>query len=108
MNTAAMALHRNATEAPDATDPAQLRRQLRSAERRRKLRAVTLTLPLLAFLVAVFIVPLAGLMVRAIENPEVADTLGRTGAVLAHWDSRSAPPDAAYAALVRGEAMATV
>ena len=101
MNTAAMALHRNATGAPDAADPASLRRQLRSAERRRKLRAVALTLPLLAFLVAVFIVPLAGLMVRAIENPEVADTLGRTGEVLAHWDGHSAPPDAAYAALVR-------
>ncbi len=99
MNTAAMALPADAPQAAEAAAPTHLRRQLRTAERRRRLRSVALTLPLLAFLVAVFIVPLAGLMVRAIENPEVADTLGRTGAVLARWDGTSAPPDAAYAAL---------
>ncbi|MGI9219129.1 MAG: ABC transporter permease [Hydrogenophaga sp.] len=74
--------------------------QLRRAERRRKQRAVALTLPLLAFLVVFFLVPLASLLVRAVENPEVADALPRTGQVLAGWD-RSSPPDAAaYAAVV--------
>lgn len=74
--------------------------QLRRAERRRKQRAVALTLPLLAFLVVFFLVPLASLLVRAVENPEVADALPRTGQALADWD-RSSPPDAAaYAAVV--------
>ena len=74
--------------------------QLRRAERRRKQRAVALTLPLLAFLVVFFLVPLASLLVRAVENPEVADALPRTGQALAGWD-RSSPPDAAaYAAVV--------
>jgi putative spermidine/putrescine transport system permease protein len=74
--------------------------QLRRAERRRKQRAVALTLPLLAFLVVFFLVPLASLLVRAVENPEVADALPRTGQALAGWD-RSSPPDAAaYAAVI--------
>ncbi len=80
---------------------ASLRQQLRSAERRRNLQAFSLTLPLLVFLVAVFIIPLASLLVRAVENPEVADTLGHTGAALADWDRASAPPAAAFAALAR-------
>lgn len=74
--------------------------QLRRAERRRKLRAVALTLPLLGFLVVFFLVPLASLLVRAVENPEVADALPRTGQSLAQWDRDSPPPSAAYAALL--------
>ena len=74
--------------------------QLRRAERRRKQRAFALTLPLLAFLVVFFLVPLASLLVRAVENPEVADALPRTGQALARWDRDSPPPAAAYAAVI--------
>lgn len=74
--------------------------QLRRAERRRKQRAVALTLPLLAFLVVFFLVPLASLLVRAVENPEVADALPRTGQALADWDRQSPPDAAAYAAVI--------
>ncbi len=73
--------------------------QLRRAERRRKQRAFALTLPLLAFLVVCFLVPLASLRVRAVENPEVADALPRTGQALARWDRDSPPPAAAFAAV---------
>jgi putative spermidine/putrescine transport system permease protein len=74
--------------------------QLGRAERRRKTRAFALTLPLLAFLLVFFLVPLASLLVRAVENPEVADTLPRTGQALADWDRISPPPAAAYAAVL--------
>ena len=74
--------------------------QLGRAERRRKTRAFVLTLPLLVFLLAFFLVPLASLLVRAVENPEVADALPLTGQALADWDRDSPPPAAAYAALL--------
>ena len=77
-----------------------LARQLHRADRRKKLRALALTLPLLVFLVVFFLVPLASLLVRAVENPEVANVLPRTGQVLADWDRDSAPPAAAYGALL--------
>src|SRR5512133_3130918 len=79
--------------------PGNLRAQLRRSERRKKTFAISLTLPLLVFLLAVFIVPIGALLVRAVENPEVANTLSQTVAALDQWDRASAPPDAAYAAL---------
>lgn len=81
-------------------DPA-LALQLRRVERRRRLRAMALTLPLLLFLAVTFLVPLGALLVRAVENPEVATTLAHTGVVLNRWDREGTPPDAAYAALVQ-------
>jgi len=83
-----------------ASGTLDLATQLRRAERRRKQRAVALTLPLLAFLVVFFLVPLASLLVRAVENPEVADALPRTGQALADWDRQSPPDAAAYAAVI--------
>ena len=77
-----------------------LAQQLHRAERRKKWRALALTLPLLAFLMVFFLVPLASLLVRAVENPEVADTLPRTGQALSDWDRVSPPPAAAFAAVL--------
>jgi len=74
--------------------------QLGRAERRRKTRAFALTVPLLAFLLVFFLVPLASLLVRAVENPEVADVLPRTGQALSDWDRSSPPPAEAYAAVL--------
>lgn len=86
--------------APDGTATPALAAQLRRVERRKRLRAIALTLPLLVFLAVTFLVPLGALLVRAVENPEVAGTLGKTGEALAGWDRKTAPPDAAYAALL--------
>lgn len=83
-----------------AAIPGNLAAQLRRSQRRKKVFAISLTLPLLAFLLAFFIVPIGALLVRAIENPEVAGTLSRTVTALDRWDRTSAPPDAAYAALI--------
>lgn len=80
--------------------PGNLASQLRRSERRKKAFAISLTLPLLVFLLAIFIVPIGALLVRAVENPEVASTLRHTVAVLDKWDRASAPPDEAYAALI--------
>ena len=86
--------------APDSATGPALAVQLRRVERRKRLRAIALTLPLLIFLAVTFLVPLGALLVRAVENPEVAGTLSKTGDALADWDRKAAPPDAAYAALL--------
>ena len=99
MTAAASASLPQMSLAADATEPA-LAVQLRRVERRKQLRAIALTLPLLIFLAVTFLVPLGALLVRAVENPEVASTLSRTGKALAGWDRQAAPSDAAYAALL--------
>jgi putative spermidine/putrescine transport system permease protein len=85
---------------PIAVVPGSLARQLQRAERRKRAFAISLTLPLLLFLLFTFLVPIGALLTRAVENPEVASTLSRTGDALVQWNRTSAPPDAAYAALI--------
>jgi putative spermidine/putrescine transport system permease protein len=77
-----------------------LRRSLARVVNRRKVLALSLTLPLLVFLLFVFFVPIGALLTRAVENPEVADALPQTSKILRDWDGRSAPPATAYAAVV--------
>lgn len=86
--------------APEGMAGPALAVQLRRVERRKRLRAIALTLPLLIFLAVTFLVPLGALLVRAVENPEVAGTLRKTGDALSGWDRKAAAPDAAYAALL--------
>ena len=74
---------------------------LRRAERRRQRMAVALTLPLLVFLLLTFLVPIAMLLKRAVENPEVADVLVHTGRALAGWSRQGEPPAAAFGALAQ-------
>ncbi len=88
-----------ATAAVAGDGSGELVRQLARAERARKWRAFSLTLPLLVFLLLTFVVPIAALLVRAVENPEVARALPRTVAALNGWDRVAAPPAPAYAAL---------
>src|SRR5690349_4297534 len=86
---------------PGLADPQALRRALARAERLRKWRAFALTVPLLAFLLATFLVPIAVLLKRAIENPEVANALPRTAVALDDWDREGTPPAPAYSALLK-------
>jgi putative spermidine/putrescine transport system permease protein len=75
-----------------------LRRALRRAERGRQLKAVLLVLPLLAFLGAVFVAPIATTLFKSVSSPEVSKVLPASAAMLIAWDGRS-PPDEAMAAV---------
>ena len=85
---------------PAAAELQALRRQLAGADRRRKWRAFSLTLPLLLFLLLTFLVPIATLLKRAVENPEVANTLPRTVVALQGWKREGTPEAEAFAAVV--------
>ncbi|MHA3902052.1 ABC transporter permease [Castellaniella sp. WN] len=82
-------------------DPGAIRRAMQAAQRRRTWRALLLVGPLALFLLAVFVIPIAALLTRAADNPEVIGTLPRTLHALAGWDGRTAPPDAAFRALAQ-------
>ncbi len=77
----------------------QLKRELRQALFKKRTAALALIAPLAIFLLLTFLVPIAMLLKRAVENPEIRTTLPHTVTVLEHWDRKSPPPEAAYAAL---------
>jgi len=86
-----------------AADGRPLKRSLARALRREKMRALALIAPLLIFVVVTFILPIASMLFRSVENDIVANTLPETVVELASWDSSSGelPPEAVYAALAR-------
>jgi putative spermidine/putrescine transport system permease protein len=92
--------------APAEPTVAQLKRELNRAQLRRRATAIALIAPLMLFLLLTFVVPIVILLKRAVENPEVATALPHTVKILAQWDRKAAPPDAAYVALAQDLAVA--
>ncbi|MEQ8347033.1 MAG: ABC transporter permease [Sneathiellaceae bacterium] len=80
-------------------DGVPLKVSLRRAERRRKLTAVLLVAPLLIFILVTFVLPIADMMWRSVDNPLVAGTLPRTVQALEGWDGSGLPEEPVYAAL---------
>ena len=86
---------------PGIADTRGLQQQLARADRQRKWRAFSLTLPLLIFLLLTFLIPIAALLKRAVENPEVANALPRTVVALQAWDRAGTPAPEAFAGVVQ-------
>jgi len=84
-----------------AADGTPLKRSLRRALRRQKLRALGLIAPLLIFVLVTFIAPIADMLFRSVENQIVSNTLPGTVQQLETWDGTSgeAPSEAVYEAL---------
>lgn len=92
-----------AAAAPTAT-PADLYRR---ARRRAARDAFLLALPLLLFLVATFIVPIAMLLARSVQNPEMPESMPQLTQVLQRWDGQGMPDETAFAALATDLAAAS-
>ncbi len=77
--------------------PVPLKEQLRRAERMKKLKYGALILPLVVFLLLTFVWPIAALLKRSIDNPEVVEAFPATSELLRDWDGQSLPSDAVFA-----------
>ena len=84
-----------------AADGTLLKVSLARALRRQKLRALMLIMPLLAFVLIGFVLPIGQMLMRSVENDIVQDTLPLTIEALQEWDSTSneSPPEAVFTAL---------
>ena len=91
---------------PAEPSTAQLKRELRNAQLRKRMAAIALIAPLMIFLLVTFVAPIVILLKRAVENPEVVSVLPKTVQALDGWDRHGTPPDAAYAALADDLALA--
>jgi putative spermidine/putrescine transport system permease protein len=75
-----------------------LRRALRRAERRRFLGGVGLALPLLAFLVGFFVLPILGMLRLSVDNRALESVMPATAAALRQWDGEGLPDEPTLAA----------
>ncbi|SFQ25484.1 putative spermidine/putrescine transport system permease protein [Bradyrhizobium sp. Ghvi] len=80
-------------------DTVPLRLKLQRIERRRKLKAVTLVLPLLLFILFAFVLPIGQMMFNAVHDSTLLTLMPRTTAALRAWDGKDLPDEVAYAAL---------
>ena len=82
-------------------DAKALRRRLRDAERRGKLRALLLVAPLLLFVLASFVAPIASLVKLSFYDPLIASALPRTTQLIAGWNVADPVPEPLCAAFVQ-------
>ncbi|MFK7836154.1 MAG: ABC transporter permease [Sulfitobacter sp.] len=91
-----------------AADGRPLKASLNRALRRQKIRALGLIAPLLIFILVSFVMPIADMLFRSVENEIVSNTLPRTVVALQEWDESSAeaPGEAVFDALYTDMALA--
>ena len=82
-------------------DAGLLKKTLRKADRRRKLAAFSLTAPLLAFVVAFFLIPLAKMLWLSVSNPTIDDYMPQTVAAIRDWTPKAQIPARAYQGVVQ-------
>jgi len=83
------------------TDGVPLKTSLRRADRRRRITAFALVLPLLAFIVITFIMPIGDMLWRSFKNDAITDNLPHTVEAIGSWDGEGLPPEEVYAAMVQ-------
>jgi putative spermidine/putrescine transport system permease protein len=83
------------------TDGVPLKLKLQRTERRRKLKAVGLVLPLFLFIVMAFVVPIGVMLFNAVHDNRLQTMLPETMKALANWDGKDLPDEGAYAALAQ-------
>ncbi|SDH42948.1 putative spermidine/putrescine transport system permease protein [Pseudomonas benzenivorans] len=76
-----------------------LKQRLARAERVNRLKSQALILPLLVFLLLVFLVPIVALLDKSVDNPEVVGSMPRTVETIAAWDGKGLPAEPVYRAL---------
>ncbi|MBO0369376.1 ABC transporter permease [Pseudomonas putida] len=76
-----------------------LKQRLKHAERVNRWKAQALIAPLALFLLLVFLVPIAALLLKSVANPEVVAGLPRTVEAVQQWDGKSLPGEPVYQAL---------
>jgi putative spermidine/putrescine transport system permease protein len=77
---------------------AALKQRLQRAERRRRIRAVLLVVPLFLFLALTFVLPIATLLLKSVYDPELANAMPQTRAAIAAWDGHDLPSEDVFAA----------
>ena len=98
MATIAPALDANATIMVDGVP---LKQRLAKAERKKRITAMLLVLPLLSFIIISFIIPIGDMLFRSVDNPRLTLLMPETTRLLAQWHPKVSeiPDEVVFAAL---------
>lgn len=78
-----------------------LARAVRQADRPGRRAALSLSMPLIGFLLLAFLLPIGFLLAAAVKNPEVRQVLPATLTAMQDWSGDDLPPDPVFAAFGR-------
>ena len=92
-----MAVAQAAGPADAARERAALRKRLRRSERVRQVEAALLVAPLFLFLLLFFLAPIAGMLWRSVDNPELHRIMPETARAIGAWDGEGLPDETVFA-----------
>ena len=81
------------------TDGVPLKFSLQKAERKNKIKAVVLVLPLILFLLITFIIPIVDMLMRSVDDRHINTVFPETFEVYQNWDRQDLPPEKVYEAM---------
>ena len=81
------------------TEGISLKVSLKKAERKNKIRAFLLVLPLLAFILVTFLVPIGDMLARSIDDRQINTVFPKTFEVYKKWDRKDLPSEELYATM---------
>ena len=79
------------------TDGIPLEVSLKKAERKNKIKAFLLVVPLLLFLIITYILPIGDMFMRSIDDKMVTNMLPKTFTAMEKWDGKEMPPEEVFA-----------
>jgi len=81
------------------SDGIPLKVSLKKAERKNKIRAFLLVLPLLVFILVTFLVPIGDMLARSIDDRQINTVFPKTFEVYKKWDRQGLPSEELYATM---------
>ena len=81
------------------TEGIPLKVSLQKSERKNKIRAFLLVLPLLAFILVTFLVPIGDMLARSIDDRQINTVFPKTFEVYKKWDRQGLPSEELYATM---------
>ena len=79
------------------TDGIPLSVSLKKAERKNKIKAFLLVVPLLLFLIITYILPIGDMFMRSIDDKMVTNMLPKTFTAMEKWNGKEMPPEEVFA-----------
>jgi len=92
-------MNQTASEVILTTDGIPLKVSLQKSERKNKIRAFLLVLPLLAFILVTFLVPIGDMLARSIDDRQINTVFPKTFEVYKKWDRKDLPSEELYATM---------